>query len=114
MYEQDGCMEHDVHGRTLWRKAFLSKGNITACLTAARKQLESPQHYWENVLWTDETKVELFGKNTQQYGVEKTLHTNMKTSSVWQRKEGRGNIKSLGCGLPPGLDWTALHHGGEN
>lgn len=55
MYKQKGCMEHDVHGRTLWRKAFLSKGNITACLTVAKKQLDSPQHYWENVLWADET-----------------------------------------------------------
>lgn len=29
--------------------------------------LDSPQHYWENVLWPDETKMELFGKKTQHY-----------------------------------------------
>lgn len=58
---------HDIHGRTPQRKPLLLTNNIAAGLKFAKDHLESLQHYWENVLGTDETKVELFGKNTQHY-----------------------------------------------
>lgn len=29
------------------------------------KNLDVQQHYWQNILWTGETKMELFGVNTQ-------------------------------------------------
>ncbi len=31
--------------------------NIKARLSFARKHLDDPQDFWENTLWTDETKV---------------------------------------------------------
>uniref|UniRef100_A0A3Q1JLH5 ST3 beta-galactoside alpha-2,3-sialyltransferase 1 n=1 Tax=Anabas testudineus TaxID=64144 RepID=A0A3Q1JLH5_ANATE len=39
----------------------------TTHLVLAKEHLDLPQHYWQNILWTDETKIELFGKNTQHY-----------------------------------------------
>lgn len=39
------------------------KKTISLCLKFAKDHLDTPQH----VLWTDETKVELFGKNMQHY-----------------------------------------------
>ncbi len=74
--------KNGVHGRTPRRKPLLSKKNIAARLKFAKEHLDVPQHYWQNILWTDETKIELFGKNTQHYvWRKKAQHTNIKTSS---------------------------------
>ena len=51
-------------------------------LKFAKEHLDVPQHYWQIILWTDETAVELFGRNTQHYvSRKKAQHTNIKTSS---------------------------------
>ncbi|KAJ4922471.1 hypothetical protein JOQ06_019566 [Pogonophryne albipinna] len=51
--------KNGVHGRTPRRKPLLSRKNIAARLKFAKEHLDVPQHYWQNILWTDETKVEL-------------------------------------------------------
>uniref|UniRef100_A0AAY5K1L0 Transposase Tc1-like domain-containing protein n=1 Tax=Esox lucius TaxID=8010 RepID=A0AAY5K1L0_ESOLU len=62
-----GCVLHVttisriLHMIGLWgRVASLKKKNIQA-------QLKSPKSTWENVLWSDETKVEVFGHNSKRY-----------------------------------------------
>ncbi|PTA42284.1 hypothetical protein C8054_31545 [Micromonospora sp. RP3T] len=35
---------------------------LTQRLEFAKTYVTKPQSFWENILWTDETKVELFGK----------------------------------------------------
>ena len=49
-----------VHGRTARRKPLLSKKNTSARLKLANDHLEDPEGNCKNVLWTDESKVELF------------------------------------------------------
>ncbi|KAI4882124.1 hypothetical protein NFI96_022594 [Prochilodus magdalenae] len=39
----------------------------SARLEFAKLHVDKPQSFWENVLWTDETKMELFGKAHQLY-----------------------------------------------
>ncbi|KAK3568377.1 hypothetical protein QTP86_005584 [Hemibagrus guttatus] len=51
-----------LHGRVPRRKPLLSKKNIKTHLSFARKHLDDPQDFWENTLWTDETKILLFGR----------------------------------------------------
>lgn len=46
-----------AHGRTPRRKLLLSKKNIAARLMFAKRHLDAPQSFWQNILWTDETKV---------------------------------------------------------
>ena len=36
--------------------------NIPARLKFANVHLDVPQRYWQNILWTDETTLELFGR----------------------------------------------------
>lgn len=63
-----------------WKPLISKKTTITGCLKFAKEHLITPQHYWENVLWTDKTDAELFGKNIRRNVWRKrTLHSNIKT-----------------------------------
>uniref|UniRef100_A0AAY5KWL7 Transmembrane protein 231 n=1 Tax=Esox lucius TaxID=8010 RepID=A0AAY5KWL7_ESOLU len=43
------------------------KRHVEACLKFAIQYLEKPVNYWENVVWSDKTKIKLFGNNTTRY-----------------------------------------------
>ena len=51
--------KHGVHGRIARRKPLLSKKNIAARLMFAKGNMDEPEGYWKNILWTDVSKVEL-------------------------------------------------------
>ena len=59
--------KNGVHGRIARRKPLLSTKNIATYLKFAKDHLDDPEGYWKNVLWTDESKVELFGLNEKRY-----------------------------------------------
>ncbi|KAK3561784.1 hypothetical protein QTP86_014207, partial [Hemibagrus guttatus] len=66
--------KNGLHGRVPRRKPLLSKKNIKARLSFARKHLDI-QDFWENTLWTDETNMELFGRSASHH--------------VWRKRPGR-------------------------
>ncbi|CDQ72897.1 unnamed protein product [Oncorhynchus mykiss] len=65
-----------VHGRTPQKMSLLSKKNIAARLKFAKEHLDVQQRYWQNILWTDSSKMELFGRNTQHsaWRIKGTAH----------------------------------------
>ncbi len=79
------------------RVPLLKPVHVQAHLKFAREHLDDPEEDWENVIWSDETKIELFGKNS--------------TCPVWRRKNaelhpkntiptvkhGGGNVMLWGC-----------------
>uniref|UniRef100_A0A8C5Q5S0 Transposase n=1 Tax=Leptobrachium leishanense TaxID=445787 RepID=A0A8C5Q5S0_9ANUR len=89
--------KNGVHGRTPRRKPLLSKRNITPRLKFATEHLDVPQHYWQNILWTDETKIELFGKNTQYYVWRKKRYSTPTSKPHPTVKHGGGSIMVWGC-----------------
>ncbi|KAK3531916.1 hypothetical protein QTP70_034423, partial [Hemibagrus guttatus] len=46
------------------RVPLLKPVHVRARLKFAREHLDDPEEDWENVIWSDETKIELFGKNS--------------------------------------------------
>ncbi|KAK3544229.1 hypothetical protein QTP86_008324 [Hemibagrus guttatus] len=63
------------------RVPLLKPVHVRARLKSAREHLDDPEEDWENVIWSDETKIELFGKNS--------------TCRVWRRKNGNFELVSL-------------------
>jgi len=55
------------YGRGPRRKPFLSNKNMATRLWFARLYLNKPRDFWNKVLWTDETKLEMFGHNAQHH-----------------------------------------------
>ncbi len=73
--------KNGLHGRVPRPKPLLSKKNIKARLSFARKHLDDPQDFWENTLWTDETKLNfLEGVVPITSGVKVTQHFRKRTS----------------------------------
>ena len=43
---------------------LLKKAHLQARLKYAKEHLDDPEEAWEKVMWSDETKIELFGINS--------------------------------------------------
>lgn len=56
----------DLHGRRPRKKPLLNPRHNQACLEFARKYIEKPLSFWDTILWSDETKVNLFGSDGAQ------------------------------------------------
>jgi hypothetical protein len=52
-----------LYGRVARRMPLLSKMHMTACLVFAKRHLEDSQTRRNKIIWSDETKIELFGLN---------------------------------------------------
>ncbi len=62
------------------RVPLLKPVHVQARLKFAREYLDDPEEDWENVIWSDETKIKLFGKNS--------------TCRVWRRKNAELHPKN--------------------
>ncbi|KAI4881877.1 hypothetical protein NFI96_003987, partial [Prochilodus magdalenae] len=70
---------------------FLKPTHVKARLKFANDHLNDPEEEWEKVMWSDETKIELFGLNS--------------TRHVWRKKNDEYNPKNT---IP------TVKHGGGN
>uniref|UniRef100_A0AAY5KSE6 Transposase Tc1-like domain-containing protein n=1 Tax=Esox lucius TaxID=8010 RepID=A0AAY5KSE6_ESOLU len=84
--------KNGLHGRVPRQKTLLSKKNIKAHIIFARKHLDDPQGIWENTLWTDETKVELFGRCVSHYIWRKSNSAFQKKNIIQTVKYGDGSV----------------------
>ncbi len=89
--------KNSIHGRVPRQKPLLTKKNTKARLTFAKKYLNYPQDFWANILWTDATKVELFGRCVSCYIWRKTNTAFHKKNIIPTVKYGGGSVMVWGC-----------------
>ena len=70
---------------------LLKKAHVEARLKFAKEHLDDPEEAWEKVMWSDETKLKLFGINS--------------THRVWRKRNAEYNPKNT---IP------TVKHGGGN
>ena len=61
-------------------------------LEFSKMHIDKSQSFWENVLWTDETKLELFGKSHQLYVTRHKNEAYKEKSTVTTVKHEGGSV----------------------
>ncbi|KAK3526009.1 hypothetical protein QTP70_012796 [Hemibagrus guttatus] len=79
------------------RVPLLKPVHVRARLKSAREHLDDPEEDWENVIWSDETKIELFGKNSTYHVWRRKNAELHPKNSIPTVKHGGGNIMLWGC-----------------
>ena len=59
--------ENKLLGRVARKKALVSKLNLVSRLKFAKQHVHKDLSFWQNVLWTDESKFNRFGSGGKQY-----------------------------------------------
>ncbi len=94
-----GCVVHMTTISHILQMSGLwgGKKNIQAWLDFAKTHYKSPKSIWENVLWSDENKVELFGYNSKRYVWHKNNTAHHQRNTIPTVKHGGGSIMLWGC-----------------
>ncbi|ROL03945.1 Transposable element Tcb1 transposase [Anabarilius grahami] len=79
-----------LYGRVARRKPLLSARHMKACMEFAKMVRNK-------ILWSDETKIELFGLNSKQYVWRKPGTAHHLSNTVPTVKHGGGSIMLWGC-----------------
>ncbi|KAI4900533.1 hypothetical protein NFI96_006829 [Prochilodus magdalenae] len=74
-----------------------SQTHVKARLKFANDHLNDPEEEWEKVMWSDETKIELFGLNSTRHVWRKKNDEYNPKNTIPTVKHGGGNIILWGC-----------------
>ncbi|GBN16573.1 Transposable element Tc1 transposase [Araneus ventricosus] len=89
--------KHKYHGRVPRRKPYISKANRKARLAFAKMYVKQSTEFWENVIFLDESKYNIFGSDGKQK-VWRTPNTVLHIKNLRPTvKYGDGNQLVWGC-----------------
>ncbi len=87
---------HELKCCSAHKVPLLKPAHVQARLKFAKDHLDDPEEAWEKVMWSDETKIELFGLNSYRRAWRKKDVYNPK-NTIPTVKDGGGNIMLWGC-----------------
>ena len=76
------------------------KAHVQARLKFAKEHLDDPEEAWEKVMWSDETKIELFGINSTRRVWRKRNAEYKPKNTIPTVKHRGGNLMLWGCFSP--------------
>ncbi len=93
------CSLHQsgLYGRVARRKPLLSARHMKARMEFAKKHLKDSKMVTNKILWSDETKIELFGLNSKRYVWRKPGTAHHLSNTAPKVKHGGGSIMLWGC-----------------
>lgn len=87
----------ELNGQRPRKKPLLKKRHKKERLIFAKEYLYKSQSFWENVLWTDETKIELFDNAHQQFVYRRRSEAYKEKIILATVKYGGGSMMLWGC-----------------
>ena len=104
---------NNLKSRSSWKTPLLLKRHREARLKFVREQMDKEKSYWERVLCTDGSKIELFGRNSINHVWREDEHA-FKKKTIPTVKFGCGSIMVWGCASANGTGNIAVIDGRMN
>lgn len=89
--------EQGLHARAPRKTPLLTSRHKQNRIQFAKNHLDKPQKFWDSVLWTDETKIELFGPMDQRYVWRRNNEAFAEKNTIPTVKHGGGSVMMWGC-----------------
>lgn len=89
--------QHGLRSCSARKVPLLKKTHVEARLKFANDHLYKPTSFWNNIIWSDETKIELFGLNSHRKVWRKKGEAYKPKNTIPTVKHGGGNIMIWGC-----------------
>lgn len=90
-------LKNGYKGRSACSKPLLSNKNIFDRLKFAKKHISRSENAWKDVIWSDETKINLFGSDGRRFVRRLDGTRYLKGNLTHTVKHGGGNVMLWGC-----------------
>ncbi|CAK9827588.1 Transposable element Tcb1 transposase [Anthophora retusa] len=94
---RDYLRSSEYHGRVARKKYFVNETNRKKRLEFAKQHINTPIEYWNRVIFTDESKFEIFGSK-KKFTVWRKKNTQFRKENLQPTiKHGGGSVLVWGC-----------------